>query len=506
MSRAARQYYATQGVSGTFPFTSSEANYRAPDFQARLEKYADLALTTAQKAELAPLGLRWLPSDLPQLQHSFVQAPTKDMARKLIGSFFLLDLAYTSLAHLKNALRYCDLNRNEKSASLLLGIFNCVNGHLPAGAARVTSGDVELGNGANQNIVTKHATRILMNDELIKNFPGVTAPMGDPNAYGVPIDFRVETDSATGVQPPGSTIQPVYGFGDTYLSHLLTMIRDGTYSEAPYGQPNGIRGSAALSRKVLARVYGIDQAQADIDAEQMAIMTSMGGLMVWRKAVRPARARGGALAAGQLGAFIPNVAVSQLGAQRVPPWGVAGASLSDYMGELTKIRVGRFTASQFEHDTILKECVTINREIYRILRSGAGAPVGPAVFLTGERRCDNPTNRAWRIKLPPKPGAAVQDPEYIIMRGEKPIDASGVLYPDAEEVCLDHSVPEPVTGPPGRTVPVRVSVPAGAGATSAPSAQRAASQRASKGVRKAPAKKASAKKAPAKKAAPAKKK
>jgi len=414
MDRRAGMYFATEGsAAGAFPLSTREASYRSADFQGRLMRYANLYLTPAQQQQLASLNLRYLPSDIPAIETSFIEEGARNAALTLIRSFFVLDLAYTSLQHQKNAIAYCEANKStETSRKLLTAVFHSINGYKCAAV------DAYDNNGT-----------LKMGPKLAANFPGVTAAIGDGlgNAVG-------QNDL-------------LFGRRDMYLFKMMRAVRTGGFSADGTGANDFVKD---LSLKSLARVFGglttDNVTEADIAKEQAELMKAMGE-------VNPLAAGWNnddnrrALAANR-SPYVPNA--------------------------LTKVRSGRFSAADWEYDTLLREVVEINRTIYRLLKESGGSS-GPATFVTGNEVCSG-KDRAWRI---PTDGG-----KYLIMRGEKPVDRSGIAYVDAEPVCLDTPLEGPVGGAQGRTLPVRVTVPAPPGAAK----QRAAAQRKKKGGAAKPAK------------------
>jgi len=272
-----------------------------------------------------------------------------------------------------------------------------------------------------------------------KKFPGVTAPISEVG------NDEIDMTAGEGAR------QLCYGHLDAFLAGLMKIIKTPT----PDALSELMRKN--LSKKTLQRVFaGLTAREEDaaIAAEQQTVMKAMGDSMKFGR---------------------NEIAVAQ------------NAPLQDLLPDcLQKVRSGRWTAAAFEYDTLLKEVVGVVRRGYMLLKSLGGGSAGPAVFLTGAEPAGSET--AWRIPT--------KDGEALILKGARPVDASGVYYPDAERVSIPSGVPAPIGGAPGQTVPVRVSVPAGAGQ------QRDALQKKARKSTKSTKSTASKKTAPAK--APAK--
>jgi len=425
MSRAANQYLTSgPGLPGSFPFAVEHANYRSPDFQARLMRYAELSLTAAEKQELSPLRLQYLPSDLPALQHSFVNDDAKQKAGALIKNFFILDCAYTAIGHIKKGLEYARANANEQAAKLVTGIFHNVNGFKfkPDGPPARPGVPPNRRTGYTQ----LNGSDVLKWVDVMDRFPGVTAPIGDTQKA---LDDQGKVDGADQLlypfatrEDPGTQSNRVLAT-DLHVADILTLLSGG----------NDTFPSNEFSLKSRMLVF-----QPELSTQDLLDMA----------------------------AKITKADMSEMGSQ----FNIGGAFVGTYLhGQqalqnsgvtnlLKTIRVGAYTAAQFEHDTLLNVVVGINKELYTLLKTLDAQSGSHHKFLTGEDQCNTPgSTMAWRIPVQGQgPGQ-----QHVFLTGKSaPIDDAGLYYPNAELVCADTRVAEAQTGPPGRTMPVRVSAPA----------------------------------------------
>jgi len=433
MARDAQMYFATAGGvppgAASFPFETRGASYRSPAYAARLEKYASLVMTESQKAELSSLGLRYTPEELPALESSFVSADAKEAARNCIRTFFVLDNAYAAVGQIKNVLQWCRNNSGERVIQALTAVHNNVVGF---------------------TFRDKEKDQMLSFDDMRKGgWPGVTAPIGDPTM----VKDRIITgdgaiDFRDGYMYPYMSQTQRRPAADLFIAEVLRLLKGETINATNF------------STKARTLVFEYDIAN-------------------------PAAVGASVTAASEDARNMANFKFVQT--QPVfPNGGMYRADVPDnlkrrvFPNVLKKVRVGPHTAADVEHDTLLKVVAGVLREIYDIAKVAAAAASNKPGFVTGEDHCATPGGTmAWRIPTKVRrargAGAAAEDgnaaedanadKEYVFLTGSRPVDAAGIYYGDSERVCVSMGEESVRTVDPGTTVPVRVSLPAGARAS-----------------------------------------
>lgn len=417
MSRNAKQYNTLPGITGSFPFPTESASYRSSDYQARLSTYASRYFTDGEKREFEGMNLRFLPTEIPIVNASYMSADTKDKCMNCIRTFFVLDLAYTALAHCKKAIEYCNSNRSERATKLLTAVFHNINGYT-------------LLNGG-------YANGYIEFDKVKSTFPSVTVPTGDKAVFDVPLlgGVGVGVDPRAFIFPFNLKATGNEAADDLFIHKALVNIR------TPEIDPVNFSYKAILSVFNAGGPFGGNVPASG--REEWAVLNM-----------------GGAALPGAM-----NIDGNQVPAIRGAQPNVMAPQFDNI---LARVRNGAYTAADIEHDTLLREVARLNKKIFQVLRTHSTVAAGPAGFITGEDVCGEGGTKAWRVV---DGGVA----KYI-KNSEGPIDRHGQYYTDAQQVCLEAPTVPATTGPAGSIHPVRTSVAAG-GAMQRSAAQKRTKRR-----------------------------
>ena len=102
-----RRRRAAKQISMPFPLASpSEGTYREPQYQARIEMYAQNHFTPAEYNKIKSRGIDFVRGDADMIRHAFIGEPVlRTKVQKFTGSAYVYDLAHALLLQVKRTVQ-----------------------------------------------------------------------------------------------------------------------------------------------------------------------------------------------------------------------------------------------------------------------------------------------------------------------------------------------------------------------------------------------------------------